>query len=327
MKNKFLLSIISAFMLNIASAVSYKSAETDAYIAKYKQTAIEQMKKYKIPASITLAQGILESGSGRSDLAVKANNHFGIKCTNDYKGKTYYKKDDKRRDCFRVYANASESFVDHSLFLQRAHYAPLFQLKITDYKGWANGLKKCGYATNPKYPSLIIEVIEQNKLYVYDDANYQDNSKKDDGGKKDNVVPDNDRRRRNDGEEVNPVKDKKADNVDIRKGDNRVEINGVRCVQIKPGDTFYSLSKKYDLTVDKLKTLNDFPSNYTLKVGEYVFLKRKRRSYRALDYHVVEPGETMLSISQYYGVQLEQLKKHNKKITGEPKVGTKVLLH
>ncbi len=325
MKNKFLLSIISAFMLNIASAVSYKSAETDAYIAKYKQTAIEQMKQYKIPASITLAQGILESGSGRSDLATKANNHFGIKCTNDYKGKTYYKKDDKRRDCFRVYANASESFVDHSLFLQRAHYAPLFKLKITDYKGWANGLKKCGYATNPKYPSLLIEVIEQNKLYVYDDANYQDNSKKDDG-KKNNVVPDNDRRRER-GEEVNPEKDKKADNVDIRKGDNRVEINGVRCIKVKPGDTFYSLSKKYELSVEKIKELNDYPSNYTLKVGEYVFLKRKRRSYRALDYHVVEPGETMHSISQYYGIQLEQLKRHNKKISGEPKVGTRVLLH
>lgn len=324
MKYKFLFSLISAFIVNIASAVSYKSAETDAYIAKYKQTAIEQMRKYKIPASITLAQGILESGSGRSDLATKANNHFGIKCTNDYNGKKYYKKDDKRRDCFRVYANASESFVDHSLFLQRAHYASLFKLKITDYKGWANGLKKCGYATNPKYPSLLIEVIEQNKLYVYDDANYQDNSKKDDGGQKDNA---DDSRRENRREEVNPEKDRKADNVDIRNGDNRVEINGVRCVRVRSGETFYSLAKKYETTVDKLKSLNDFPSNYTLKVGEYVFLKRKRRSYRALDYHVVESGETMLSISQYYGIQLEYLKKHNKKISGEPKVGTKVLLH
>ena len=121
MKIKFILSTFSLFIVAIASAVSYKSAETDAYIAKYKQTAIEQMKQYKIPASITLAQGILESGSGRSDLAVKANNHFGIKCTSDYKGKTYHKKDDKRRDCFRVYENAAQSFVDHSIFLQRAH--------------------------------------------------------------------------------------------------------------------------------------------------------------------------------------------------------------
>ena len=224
--------------------MSYKSAETDAYIAKYKQTAIEQMKQYKIPASITLAQGILESGSGRSDLAVKANNHFGIKCTSDYKGKTYHKWDDKRRDCFRVYENAAQSFVDHSIFLQRAHYAPLFKLKITDYKGWANGWKKCGYATNPKYPSLLIEVIEQNKLYVYDDANYQDDSKRNDGGNKDKVVPNDDKGRRNSREEVNPEKDRKADNVDIRKGDNRVEINGVRCVQIKSGDTFRRTSSR-----------------------------------------------------------------------------------
>ncbi len=327
MKNRILFSLLSAFVVNLASAVSYKSAETDAYIAKYKQTAIEQMKTYKIPASITLAQGILESGSGRSDLAVKANNHFGIKCTNDYKGKKFYKKDDKLRDCFRVYDNPNQSFVDHSLFLQRAHYAPLFKLKITDYKGWANGLKKCGYATNPKYPSLLIEVIEQNKLYVYDNVNYQEDTKKNDGGKKDNVAPDNDRRRGDRGDEVNPEKDRKADNVDIRKGDNRVEINGVRCVKVKTGDTFYSLSKKYELSVDKIKTLNDFPSNYTLKVGEYVFLKRKRRNYRALDYHIVEPGETMHSISQYYGVQLDQLKRRNKSISGEPRVGTKILLH
>lgn len=300
-------------------AVSYKSAETDAYIKKYKNVAIQQMKQYKIPASITLAQGILESGSGRSDLSVKANNHFGIKCTSDYKGKTYYKKDNKLKDCFRVYSDAAESFRDHSLFLTtRKHYSPLFDLKITDYKGWAKGLKKCGYATNPKYPELLIEVIEQNSLYQFDNEEYTDK-------KEENAENDNERNGRY--EEENRQKDSKPEGVDIRNSDNRVEINGVRCVRVKTGDTFYSLSKKHGISVSELKTLNDFPDNYTLKVGEYVFLKRKRRNYRALDFHIVQSGETLLSISQYYAIQKNQLVKRNNNISEPLKVGTKLLLH
>ncbi len=308
---------LSSFLLSFAA--SYKSAETDAYINKYKNVAIQQMKQYRIPASITLAQGILESGSGRSDLSVKANNHFGIKCTSDYKGKTYYKKDNKLRDCFRVYSDAAESFRDHSLFLTtRKHYSPLFELKITDYKGWAKGLKKCGYATNPKYPELLIEVIEQNKLYQYDREDFNDD-------RRENKVDDNDNR--NGRNEENKQKDSKPEGVDIRNADNRVEINGVRCVKVKTGDTFYSLSKKYGISVSELKTLNDFPDNYTLKVGEYVFLKRKRRNYRALDFHIVQSGETLLSISQYYAIQKNQLVKRNNNISEPLKVGTKLLLH
>lgn len=308
---------LSSFLLSFAA--SYKSAETDAYINKYKNVAIQQMKQYRIPASITLAQGILESGSGRSDLSVKANNHFGIKCTSDYKGKTYYKKDNKLRDCFRVYSDAAESFRDHSLFLTtRKHYSPLFELKITDYKGWAKGLKKCGYATNPKYPELLIEVIEQNKLYQYDREDFNDD-------RRENKVDDNDNR--NGRNEENKQKDSKPEGVDIRNADNRVEINGVRCVKVKTGETFYSLSKKYGISVSELKTLNDFPDNYTLKVGEYVFLKRKRRNYRALDFHIVQSGETLLSISQYYAIQKNQLVKRNNNISEPLKVGTKLLLH
>ena len=149
-------------------AQSYQSAETTAYIKKYHKTAIREMYQYKIPASITLAQGILESASGKSNLAIKANNHFGIKCSGDYSGKKYYKDDDKKNDCFRCYIHADESFRDHSIFLTKPRYADLFKLKTTDYKGWAKGLKAAGYATNPKYPSLLIEIIEQNNLSEYD---------------------------------------------------------------------------------------------------------------------------------------------------------------
>ncbi len=143
--------------------------ETLAYIDKFCKTAIREMYQYRIPASITLAQGILESGSGSSDLATVANNHFGIKCTSDYVGDTFLKDDDKKDDCFRVYVDAESSYRDHSLFLvYRSRYAFLFNYWIRDYKAWAIGLKKAGYATNPNYPQLLIDVIEKYKLYEYD---------------------------------------------------------------------------------------------------------------------------------------------------------------
>ncbi len=145
------------------------ASETIAYIDQYCKIAIREMYMYKIPASITLAQGILESGSGHSDLAIIANNHFGIKCTSDYVGDTFLKDDDKKDDCFRVYLDAESSYRDHSLFLvNRSRYSFLFNYWIKDYKAWAIGLKKAGYATNPNYPQLLIDVIEKYELYEYD---------------------------------------------------------------------------------------------------------------------------------------------------------------
>lgn len=150
----FVLSGVFAFAQN-------KSNSTQDYINTYAKIAIEQEKEYGIPACITLAQGILESGSGRSRLATEANNHFGIKCHNEWKGKKIYKDDDAKNECFRVYDNPEQSYIDHSLFLVgKKRYANLFKLKITDYKGWAKGLKEAGYATNPKYPQLLIDIIE-----------------------------------------------------------------------------------------------------------------------------------------------------------------------
>jgi flagellum-specific peptidoglycan hydrolase FlgJ len=141
---------------------------TEEYIATYKKIARKEMKQHGIPASITLAQGILESGNGNSELARRANNHFGIKCTKDWNGKTYYIDDDKPNECFRRYRHAEASFHDHSAFLKNKRYSDLFGLDREDYKGWAKGLKKAGYATNPKYPQLLINLIEKHKLYQYD---------------------------------------------------------------------------------------------------------------------------------------------------------------
>jgi LysM repeat protein/uncharacterized FlgJ-related protein len=146
----------------------FKSHTTVSYIEDFKGVAIEEMNKYGIPASITLAQGIIESGSGNSSLAKFANNHFGIKCTSDWKGKGYYKDDDKKDDCFRVYKDARESYRDHSEFLKRKRYSALFELDKNDYRNWALGLKAAGYATNPKYPDMLINVIDKYKLYQFD---------------------------------------------------------------------------------------------------------------------------------------------------------------
>lgn len=169
----------------LSSAIVFgqsKSNSTQDYINTYTKIAIEQEKQYGIPACITLAQGILESGSGRSRLATEANNHFGIKCHNDWKGKKIYKDDDKKNECFRVYDNAEQSYIDHSLFLVgKKRYADLFKLKITDYKGWAKGLKQAGYATNPKYPQLLIDIIElydlANISQTYQEEDLQEESK------------------------------------------------------------------------------------------------------------------------------------------------------
>lgn len=156
------LKLFLCFILSgVIVTAQNKSNSTQDYINTYAKIAIEQEKEYGIPACITLAQGILESGSGRSRLATEANNHFGVKCHNEWKGKKIYKDDDAKNECFRVYDNPEQSYIDHSLFLVgKKRYAELFKLKITDYKGWAKGLKQAGYATNPKYPQLLIDIIE-----------------------------------------------------------------------------------------------------------------------------------------------------------------------
>lgn len=305
MFRRFSVSLISIFITASATAQSYRSDVTSAYIERFYKTAIKDMYEYKIPASITLAQGILESGSGRSDLATEANNHFGIKCTSDYNGKKFFKDDDKKNDCFRVYADAAESYRDHALFLtQRKHYAPLFELKTTDYKGWAKGLKKCGYATNPKYPELLIAVIEQNDLQRFD-KNPEKYLKEDDykiNGTTDVIAP-------------NPT-------PSVVNG----SINGVECITIKPGDTFYGLSKRYNKSIEALKKINDFPEDYVLKAGETFFVKKKKKKFKAAKYHVVQKGETLLSISQAYGIRKRSLMKMNK-LNSEPAVGSKLVLN
>ncbi|MCX2472819.1 glucosaminidase domain-containing protein [Pedobacter sp. MC2016-05] len=244
---------------NKANNNSYKSYNTLSYIDEFKAVAIEEMNSDGIPASITLAQGILESGSGNSDLAKYANNHFGIKCTSDWKGKNYFRDDDQKNDCFRVYKDARESFRDHSEFLKRKRYSFLFQLDKNDYKSWAQGLKTAGYATNPKYPDLLINMIEKYQLYQYD----QSESEKQKIAREDRVFA-----------EINqniPQEKKKFTPVDTPPpGAKPIIADGTYTV-IK-GDTLYNIAKRFNLSVDELKMLNEMTTD-GIKLGQVLKVK------------------------------------------------------
>ena len=167
---KFLL-----ILLIISPVLLVAQSKTESYISKYSSVAVDEMEKYGIPASITLAQGILESGNGESRLATEGNNHFGIKCHSNWSGKTIIEDDDEKGECFRKYDKVADSYRDHSLFLtERGRYSFLFEYKKSDYKKWAKGLKKAGYATNPNYPTLLIDLIERYELYTYDKGEQSD---------------------------------------------------------------------------------------------------------------------------------------------------------
>jgi flagellum-specific peptidoglycan hydrolase FlgJ len=214
--------------------------DTEAYIKKYRKTAIKEMKKYDIPASITLAQGILESASGTSRLAKKGKNHFGIKCTSDWTGKTMREDDDKKDECFRKYRKAEDSFRDHSVFLaERERYKFLFEYDKRDYKAWAYGLKKAGYATNPSYPELLIGIIEKHDLHRYDKKSAKKEIKK----------------------------EEKYDAVEAKESKEKFQYH-----EVKKGDTLYSIAKKYNMNVQELMNLNGKSKN-EIKVGEQIRVK------------------------------------------------------
>ena len=234
---------------------NFSTYTTASYISKFKTIAITEMNKYGIPASITLSQALLESGTGNSDLAKYANNHFGIKCTSDWKGKGYYKDDDQKDDCFRVYNNPEESFKDHSEFLKRKRYAALFELDKDDYEGWAKGLKAAGYATNPKYPDLLINIIEKYNLKQYDRKEGEVEKIK----REDRVLSDI-----NNNIPKEKAKDKTTDAPPLIAGNKYV---------VQQGDTLYNISKRFGLTVDELKGLNNM-AVADIRVGQELIVKK-----------------------------------------------------
>lgn len=275
---------------------------TEQYIEQYKDVAIKKMKEYHIPASITLAQGILESGSGNSKLARKANNHFGIKCHQDWHGKRFFMDDDEKHECFRKYHNPAESYRDHSLFLtQKERYSFLFNYNVTDYKSWAYGLKKAGYATNPKYPKLLIGIIERYNLAQYDTGikrkKRKNKTKETESGISATVFPDL--------SILKPVATSAG-------GRDIFENNGIRFTIAQKGDTYNKLAEEFDIYSWQLFKYNDTHKGHKVHEGEPVYLgKKRKKAAKKYEIHIVQQGESLWNISQVYGIRLSRLMKMN----------------
>jgi hypothetical protein len=268
-----------------------------SYIDRYKGMAIEQMHKYRIPASITLAQGLLESSAGRSTLATEANNHFGIKCGGSWTGPYVLRNDDAPNEKFRKYRSAAESYEDHSRFLQGRRYQGLFQLSPTDYKGWARGLKQAGYATNPAYAESLIRIIEMYNLQQFDSGKLSHNK--------------------------SAVKTPK-DDFFARHTIYRNNKNYFIIVEI--GDDMATISRETGVSLKRLYKYNDLPRDYAPTQGDVLYLQKKRkeasREFRKNPIHIVEPNQSMFDIAQLYGLRLECLYKLNQVGTDyAPQVG------
>lgn len=289
-----------------AQPAEYKMTRPE-YVEKYKDIAIKEMLENGIPASITLAQGILESDAGNSALAMYANNHFGIKCHKDWPGEKYIQDDDAKDECFRKYKEAEASFDDHSEFLKtRGRYAFLFELRKTDYKGWADGLKEAGYATEPAYASRLIKLIDDYKLHQYDRM-----------------------------QEIAIDKPKKKTEPQIIKpttsaisASRRLFLNNrIKYVVVQDGDTYYKIAHDFDMRLWQLHNYNETGKQTCLQVGDIVYLQPKRRHSQKEETHTVRWGESMYYISQLYGIKMRHLYKMNKMTDGqEPVAEQKIFL-
>lgn len=281
------------FLFSISSMASWAQMRWNQtyqlYINQYKDLAIREMLQYRIPASITLAQAVFESGAGRSRLARLGNNHFGIKC-HDWTGRTIAEDDDALGECFRAYDHPLQSFEDHSKFLvNSSRYRRLFSLSMQDYRGWAHGLKACGYATNPRYAHKLIELIELYKLYVYDSARSYDHAMVEYSGNQ-TVV--------NQAKPLHPI----------------AIFNKNYYIRARRGDTFKLIGEEIGVSYKKIAKYNERDKDDALTEGEIIFLKKKRkRAPKAFKNrpHVVKNGESLYIIAQIYGMRLSSLYKLN----------------
>ncbi len=274
-----LLAVIALFTCNSTNAQEKPLNDSEKYLLKYSAIAVEQMEKYGIPASITLAQGLLESGAGKSKLATEANNHFGIKADSRWSGETCTSFDNGNWHKFRVYKNAEKSYEDHSLFLTvNQRYSTLFKLDRTDYKGWAKGLKDAYYAEDREYDKKLIGIIERYGLTRYDTQTAGTKSRKKEPGTPKEIL----------------------------------KANDMLYVIADSGDTFKSLSKELGLSKRKIRKYNDLNSDYTFKSGDIVYLEKKHnKATKGHDFHTTKKGESLYRISQIYGIKLKALYKMN----------------
>lgn len=285
--------IIHFLILNFQNFAqsSGRQMTREEYIDTYKDMAIREMYEFSIPASIKLAQAVLESGNGNSKLAREGNNHFGIKC-HGWQGKSMKVDDDAPQECFRVYDNPDQSYKDHSAFLTtRPRYASLFELKTTDYKGWAHGLKKAGYATNPRYAELVIKIIEDHQLYKYDVS-------------KEVILAANKTGRIADSKQEPNAKPTTVKRQILTNNDRKYII-------AQKADNFYSLAKEYNIYSYQIWKYNELTRGDKLTEGEMVYLEKKKGK-ASVPFHTVSKGENMRTISQFYGIRLDRLYRFNR---------------
>ena len=313
---------ISLFIMALtlfAIKASAQSRQTkEEYIDKYKHIAIDHMERYGIPASITLAQGILESDSGNSNLARRSNNHFGIKCKKGWKGDKVYHTDDAPDECFRKYDTVEESYQDHADFLdQSPRYDSLFAYSSSDYHSWARGLKAAGYATAPDYAQRLTKIIEDNKLYLFDEDNgaalyaahlRAEKSVTDDFAEKSSVdIPTTTEARVDPNNYRGPERTYNGYSVFVN--------NRTHFVIARDGDTFSRIASTFALTERTLRKYNEINPKSTANPieGELIYIEQKQAKWLGDgNSHTVTDGETLTSVAQEYGIRLKKLAKMNR---------------
>lgn len=317
--NKILTSL-SLFILPVFPSFATKTPQ-QAYIDKYAVLAVHEMYRSGVPASITLAQGMLESGNGLSELAVKGNNHFGIKCHNNWTGGKMYHDDDAKGECFRKYSDPELSYRDHSDFLRyRDRYKFLFDLELTDYKGWAHGLKKAGYATDPSYPSKLIRLIETYKLHEYDrkPSNFSQPVMKEEKPVRKNtkkhaepllVEPPKSPSQM---EQPQKVSQAQKESFHFTVSREMYSQNGVPFVYSTEGETYKSIAQAYGLFHKEILKMNDLTQDEPLRPGTVVYLQaKKKKAAKGIEMHFIDADETLRDIAQRYAVRLSAIYKIN----------------
>ncbi len=319
--------VVALSLLIIICASSKISAQSQItrqeYIDRYKHIAVAHKEEFGIPASITMAQGILESSSGNSELSTKSNNHFGIKCKSNWSGKKVYHDDDEKGECFRAYTSVEQSYRDHAEFLDsQPRYDSLFDFSSSDYKSWARGLKKAGYATAPDYAERLIKIIEDNDLQVLDKKNGLKEYAELHGGSswgattttstQDNWFAESQVGATiTSGEGIDP--DNYSTTINAHKGYNVYRNNGVFYVVAKSGDSFEQIADFFDLSERRLRKYNDLPRKAPIVTGDVVYIAKKQSKWSGTEQtHTVKSGETIHSVAQEYALTVKSLRRINK---------------
>ena len=308
---------ISILFLSVSFCAGAQKISVQEYIEQYKDIAIREMKRMGVPAAITLAQGILETENGNSELVKKSNNHFGIKCKDSWTGERVYHDDDANGECFRSYTNAEDSYRDHSNYLRGSgRYDFLFKLEATDYRGWAYGIKRAGYATNPRYPEILIKNIEQYNLQQYTLAGINEIPKFEENKEKGLPVE---------------IKDDKAISSDetssgLNVAESVITINKTKAVFAKKGTSLLAIAIKNNVSLNKLMEFNDLTEEGILSKDQYIYLNRKLKTGDK-EFYITQSGETLHDAAQKNGIQLKYLAEYNSlKTDAEINVGIKLFL-